>query len=86
MLGFLLAKILKLDYADQKTISIEVGMQNSGLASALAMTYFSPPAAVPSVIFSVWHNISGPLLATYWGRKAASGIQDHGEDKGENAM
>lgn len=69
LLGFFVAKLLKFDYPSQKTISIEVGMQNSGLASTLAMAYFSPLAAIPSVIFSVWHNISGPLLATYWSRK-----------------
>lgn len=72
LLGFWLAKLFKLNYPSQKTIAIEVGMQNSGLATTLAMTYFSPLAAVPSVIFSVWHNISGPLLATFWSRKAAN--------------
>lgn len=70
LLGFLLAKVLKLNYEDQKAVSIEVGMQNSGLGAALALAHFSPLAAVPSAIFSVWHNISGPLLATYWGWKA----------------
>ncbi|MNW17851.1 hypothetical protein D3C71_2171850 [compost metagenome] len=41
-------------------------MQNSGLGAALANAYFSPVAAVPSAIFSVWHNISGALLANYF--------------------
>lgn len=68
-LGFFVAKVLKLDYADQKAISIEVGMQNSGLGAALAAAHFSPLAAVPSAIFSVWHNLSGSLLANYWARK-----------------
>ncbi len=72
LLGFLLAHILKLGFADQKAISIEVGMQNSGLGVALAGVHFaaSPVTAVPSAIFSFWHNISGPLLATYWAAKA----------------
>ncbi|WP_172370100.1 bile acid:sodium symporter family protein [Sporosarcina jiandibaonis] len=69
LFGFLIAKLFKLDYSDQKAISIEVGMQNSGLGAALAAAHFSPIAAVPSAIFSFWHNISGPLLATYWARK-----------------
>lgn len=69
LLGFCLGKLLKLEYRDQKAISIEVGMQNSGLGSALALTHFAPIAAVPSALFSVWHNISGPLLATWWGKK-----------------
>lgn len=70
LLGFFVAKLLKLNYEDQKAVSIEVGMQNSGLGAALAMAHFSPLAAVPSAIFSVWHNISGPILASYWGWKA----------------
>ncbi|MEI3614145.1 bile acid:sodium symporter family protein [Pseudogracilibacillus sp. SO30301A] len=73
LLGYLLAKILKLDFQDQKAISIEVGMQNSGLGSALALAHFAPVAAVPSALFSVWHNISGPLLATWWGKRSSKG-------------
>lgn len=69
-IGFLAARILKMPFADQKAISIEVGMQNSGLGAALATAHFSPLAAVPSAIFSVWHNISGPILATYWAKQA----------------
>ena len=68
LIGFTIAKVLKLTYEDQKAISIEVGMQNSGLGSTLAIAHFEPIAAVPSAIFSVWHNISGPLLATWWGK------------------
>ncbi|KIL52026.1 bile acid:sodium symporter family protein [Jeotgalibacillus soli] len=69
LLGYLVGKWLKLDYPSQKALSIEVGMQNSGLGAALAVAHFSPAAAVPSALFSLWHNISGPILATYWGRK-----------------
>ncbi|NLA50695.1 MAG: bile acid:sodium symporter family protein [Alcaligenaceae bacterium] len=72
LLGFLAGKLFKLDYANQKDVSIEVGMQKSGLGVALAGVHFaaSPVTAVPSAIFSFWHNISGPLLATYWAGKA----------------
>ncbi|HIW06918.1 MAG TPA: bile acid:sodium symporter family protein [Candidatus Ignatzschineria merdigallinarum] len=72
LLGFWAAKFLKLDDSDAKAVSIEVGMQNSGLGVALAKTHFAldPVTAVPSAIFSFWHNISGPLLATYWSSKA----------------
>lgn len=69
LLGFFTAKLFKLPYDVQKTLSIEVGMQNSGLGAALAAAYFTPLAAVPSAIFSVWHNISGSLLASYWASK-----------------
>lgn len=67
--GYALGALFKLPYADNKAIAIEVGVQNSGLGAALAVAHFSPLAAVPSAIFSLWHNISGPLLATYWARK-----------------
>jgi BASS family bile acid:Na+ symporter len=69
-LGFVLAKCFKMDYALQKAVSIEVGMQNSGLGAALATAHFSPLSAVPSAVFSVWHNLSGSWLATYWSKKA----------------
>lgn len=69
-LGFVLAKCFKMDYASQKAVSIEVGMQNSGLGAALATAHFSPLSAVPSAVFSVWHNLSGSWLATYWSKKA----------------
>ncbi|NWO12654.1 bile acid:sodium symporter family protein [Virgibacillus sp.] len=70
LVGFFIAKLFRLTYTDQKAVSIEVGMQNSGLGAALAAAHFSPLAAVPSAIFSFWHNISGPILATYWAQKA----------------
>lgn len=66
LLGFFAAKAFGLSLAKRKAIAIEVGMQNSGLGAALASAYFSPVAAVPSAIFSVWHNISGALLANYF--------------------
>ncbi|OTG76304.1 sodium transporter [Acinetobacter terrae] len=71
LLGFWASRLFKLPYADSKAIAIEVGMQNSGLGVALAAVHFaaSPITAVPSAIFSLWHNISGPALATYWASK-----------------
>jgi len=79
LIGFLLAKALKLNFADQKAVSIEVGMQNSGLGAALAVAHFSPLSAVPSAIFSVWHNISGPLLATWWGKRTTKGNSENND-------
>ncbi|VXB51564.1 putative sodium-dependent symporter [Bacillus sp. 349Y] len=71
ILGYVAAIIMKLKEADRRAISIEVGMQNSGLGVALATAHFGPLAALPSVIGAVWHNISGPILATYWSKKPA---------------
>lgn len=68
LLGFGCSRLFHLNYADSKAVAIEVGMQNSGLGVALAAVHFAtaPLAALPSAIFSLWHNISGPILATYW--------------------
>ena len=62
-LGFAIAKALHMNMAKAKAISIEVGMQNSGLATSLAMMHFGAAAAIPGAIFSVWHNISGSFAA-----------------------
>lgn len=67
-LGYLAGRAFGLPLAQRKTLSIEVGMQNSGLGAALANAHFSPLAAVPSALFSVWHNLSGSLLAAIFRR------------------
>ncbi|WP_338751066.1 bile acid:sodium symporter family protein [Bacillus sp. FJAT-52991] len=72
LLGYITARVLGLDESTRRAISIEVGMQNSGLGVALATAHFGPLAALPSVVGSVWHNISGPILATYWSKKPAN--------------
>ncbi|QLK86682.1 bile acid:sodium symporter family protein [Staphylococcus sp. 17KM0847] len=69
-IGYFLANVLKLNYPDKKAVSIEVGMQNSALASSLATVHFNPLAAVPGAVFSFVHCISGPLLARYWAARA----------------
>ena len=70
--GFYLSRILGFDTRQSHTIAIEVGMQNSGLGVALALEFFSATAALPGALFSVWHNISGSLLASRWSRKRES--------------
>ena len=69
ILGYTFAKILKLDRPDKKAVSIEVGMQNSGLAVSLATVHFNPLSAVPGAVFSLIHNITGPILAKYWNKR-----------------
>ena len=66
--GYLLGKLLKLPVSKKKALSIEIGMQNSGLATSLAGTAFPDlaMATVPGAIFSVWHNISGAILANIY--------------------
>lgn len=65
-LGFLFSKLIRLKDPQRKAITFEVGMQDSSLGATLAMKYFTPAAAIPSTIFSIWHNISGSILSSYW--------------------
>lgn len=78
LLGFGCSRLFHLNYADSKTVAIEVGMQNSGLGVALATVHFAtaPLAALPSAIFSLWHNISGPILATYWASRQHESVSE----------
>ncbi len=70
LLGFLIGYLLRLSHPKCTALSIEVGMQNSGLAASLANMHFEayPLAAVPGAVFSVWHNISGALAAKLYQR------------------
>ncbi len=70
--GFYLSRLSGLNLKQSHTIAIEVGMQNSGLGVALALQFFSATAALPGALFSVWHNISGSLVAAHWGKKRES--------------
>lgn len=63
--GYALCRLFKFDKETAVTIAIEVGMQNSGLAAVLAKNFFALSSAMPAVIFSVWHNISGVLFASF---------------------
>lgn len=70
LVGYLIGALLKLSPAKRRAISVEVGMQNSGLASSLATIHFAayPMAAIPGAVFSVWHNISGAIVARLYSR------------------
>lgn len=78
LLGFGIGKMLKLEMSKCKAISIEVGMQNSGLATSLATVHFAqyPLATIPGAVFSVWHNISGAIIANIYSR----GVADNEDD------
>lgn len=68
-LGYTAARLFKLPIRARRTTAVEVGMQNSGLAAALATVHFAPLAALPAALFSVWHNISGSAVASWWARR-----------------
>lgn len=70
LLGYGAAALFRMPVPSRRTTAIEVGMQNSGLATSLAKTYLTPEAALPGAVFSVWHNVSGALLAAILRRRA----------------
>lgn len=67
--GYGIPMFLGYDTRTCRTLAIEVGMQNSGLAVALATQFFSSAAALPGAIFSIWHNLSGAAIAAFWARR-----------------
>jgi BASS family bile acid:Na+ symporter len=70
--GYLIGVLFKMDLPRKKAVAIEIGMQNSGLATTLAGSAFPnlTMATVPGAVFSVWHNISGAILAGWFNRKS----------------
>lgn len=71
LLGFLIAKVFKLSFTDQKTLAVETGIQNSGLGLLLIFSFFDGLGgmAILAAFWGIWHIISGLLLATYWSKK-----------------
>lgn len=72
LIGYILGRLLRLTRPKCVALSIEVGMQNSGLASSLAVLHFAafPFATIPGAVFSVWHNISGAMAAKLYQRNS----------------
>lgn len=68
--GYFVGRALRLSRPKCVALSVEVGMQNSGLASSLAVLHFAayPLATIPGAVFSVWHNISGALAARFYSK------------------
>lgn len=69
-LGYGAGKLARLGAPASRAMAFEVGMQNSGLAASLATAHFSPLAALPAAVFSVWHNVSGALVAAWMSYRA----------------
>ncbi|MFC3201746.1 bile acid:sodium symporter family protein [Alteromonas oceani] len=78
--GYGLSRKLGYDSVIARTVAIEVGMQNSGLSVALALKYFSAASALPGAIFSIWHNLSGALFASFWAKRSSPG-EGQNQDK-----
>ncbi len=81
--GYGASVLAGMDRTRRRTLAIEVGMQNSGLATSIASTSFPSLAiaTVPGAIFSVWHNISGAILAGFFARRAEKEEQTKPSDR-----
>lgn len=79
-MGYLIGWLLRISEEKKRAISIEVGMQNSGLASSLATIHFAayPMATIPGAIFSVWHNLSGAAIAYFFSLDARNQERQRG--------
>ncbi len=77
LLGYWLARLSRLNECDCRTVAFEVGMQNGGMASGLALNALhSLPAALAPAIFGPWMNVSGSMLATYWRNRSVGAEPD----------
>jgi BASS family bile acid:Na+ symporter len=70
ILGYSVGKISNFDLLKRRALSIEIGMQNAGLGSVLALKHFNEQVALPAVIFVFICIFSASLLVPYWTRKA----------------
>lgn len=76
--GYWIARLFRLGEKECRTVAIEVGLKNSGMAAALALNVLhSSLASIPGVVYSSWHNITGALAASYWAH------QTEKEEQGE---
>lgn len=86
LLGYWLARAIRLDKVTSRTIAIEVGMQNAGMASGLAMSVLqSAEAALAPALFGPWMNVSGAILAGYWKRNPVAGHRVTGTAPGASS-
>jgi BASS family bile acid:Na+ symporter len=84
-LGYWGARALRLNVIDARTVAVEVGMQNGGMASGLAMnTLHSAKAALAPAIFGPWQNVSGSILATWWRGRMPSSTHEEVASKGSD--
>lgn len=90
LLGYWGARMLRLSEAESRTVAIEVGLQNAGMASGLAISVLkSPMAAIPPAVFGPWMNMSGAMLASWWANRPVdrgSGIGDRGSETADRGL
>lgn len=72
-LGFYAGRMVGMSEKKSRAVTFEIGMENSGLAVALALAHLDPMAALPAAVMTVWEYMTGSMLASYWGNKPAKG-------------
>ncbi|MDD4599457.1 Pantothenate precursors transporter PanS [bioreactor metagenome] len=78
VLGYYAGRAVNMSKKKSRAITFEIGMENSGLAVALALAHLEPMAALPAAVMTVWEYMSGSLLASYWGNKP---VEDEPSDE-----
>jgi len=68
-LGYYSGRMVGISEKQSRAITFEIGMENSGLAVALALAHLDPMAALPGAVMTVWEYMIGSLLASYWSNK-----------------
>ncbi|MCY6369244.1 bile acid:sodium symporter family protein [Clostridium ganghwense] len=76
VVGYFAGKLFGFSEEKRRTLSFEIGIQNSGLGVSLAAAHFNPTAALPAAITSIWQIITGPIIASYWAKKTANNTHD----------
>ena len=86
LLGYMASRLLRCDELTSRTISVEVGMQNSGLGAALAKAHFTqmPLAALPCAISATFHSVIGSCLAGIWRLRPVLADGHHGPNDGQD--
>lgn len=71
LLGYYFAKLVRLDERDARCISIETGIQNSGLGLVLIFAFFGGQGsmAIIAAVWGIWHGLAGVSLAWFWSRR-----------------
>ncbi|WP_373665514.1 Pantothenate precursors transporter PanS [Sporomusa silvacetica DSM 10669] len=69
LLGYYSGRVVGMSKKKSRAITFEIGMENSGLAVALALAHLDPMAALPAAVMTVWEYITGSVLASYWGNR-----------------
>ncbi|TWH48679.1 bile acid:sodium symporter family protein [Sporomusa sp. KB1] len=86
LLGYYSGRVVGMSKKKSRAITFEIGMENSGLAVALALAHLDPMAALPAAVMTVWEYITGSVLASYWGNRPLDEETASASEEGVNSF